>query len=257
MNEKPRGLSNSTAILLGAALISVSILYSGGVFGQLKGYQAGGTAGTAPTAGASAAPQALVPVTPGDLPPQGDPKAKVVIVQFSDFQCPFCGAVSGFQPNGPVTKQMVQQDPNWVAYETGIMEDYVKTGKAVFYYRDFSFLGQESNDASNAARCANEQGKFWEMHDKIFTMQSGENQGAFSKDKLKKMGADIGLNAAKFNDCVDKGTYLSAVTADTDGGRASGVNGTPALFINGKMISGAVPYTQVKTEIEAALAAAK
>lgn len=253
MNEKPRGLSNSTAILLGAAMISVAILYSGGVFGRLQGYQ-GATAGTAPTAQQPGQPAAVVPVTPGDLPPQGDPKAKVVIVQFSDFQCPFCGAVSGFQPNGPVTQQMVKQDPTWQAYETGIVNDYVKTGKAVFYYRDFAFLGQESTDASNAARCANDQGKFWEMHDKIFTMQSGENQGAFSKDKLKKMGAEIGLNVAKFNDCVDKGTFNQAVVADTDGGRASGVNGTPALFINGKMISGAVPYTTVKAEIEAALA---
>lgn len=248
-------METSKAVLLGSAMIALSVLIAGGTFSKLgiQGYQQQAAAPAA--AGAPTAPTGpLAEVTVGNLPIKGDENAKVTIVEFADYQCPFCGAVTGLNPDNPVYKQMVQQDPTWQAYEQGILKDYVATGKAKFAYRDFAFLGQESTDAANAARCANEQGKFWEYHDKVYFSQSGENEGAFAKDKLKKYGADLGLNTAKFNECVDQGKYNKDVEADTAAGRASGVSGTPAVFINGKMISGAVPYSTVKAEIEAALA---
>ena len=247
-------METSKAVLIGAVMISLSILFVGGAFSKLgvKGFQQAATAPTAPAAGAPVAP--LADVTVGTLPIKGDENAKVTVVEFADYQCPFCGAVAGLNTANPVYQQMIKQDPTWQPYVSGIINDYVKSGKVKLAYRDFSFLGQESNDAANAARCANEQGKFWEFHDKLYISQSGENEGVFAKDKLKKFGAELGLNTAKFNECVDQDKYAKDVAADTEGGRASGVTGTPAVFINGKMISGAVPYATVKAEIEAALA---
>ncbi len=255
MKDRVSGLSESAAILIGALMISLAILYVGGGLARLgvkaPAGQAAVPAAAQPTA--PGAPTGPVDVSVGVLPVQGKEDAKVTVIEFSDFQCPFCGAVSGHQPNGPVTQQLTKQDPTWQPYVTGIMNDYVKTGKVKFAYRDFAFLGQESNDSANAARCANEQGKFWEFHDKLFSSQSGENQGAFAKDKLKQFGKEVGLDAAKFNDCVDQNKYAKDVQADTDAGRTAGVTGTPAVFVNGKQISGAVPYSTVKAEIEAAL----
>ncbi len=238
------------AIILGSLLISLSILYVGGALGK---FTLKSTAQIAPLASSQPSQAPLVPVTVGNLPVKGDAKAKVTIIEFADFQCPFCGAVTGFQNNGPVASQLVKQDPNWKPYEPGILNDYIKTGKVKFAYRDFAFLGQESNDSANAARCANEQGKYWEYHEKLFSSQQGENQGAFAKDKLKKFATELGLDANKFNDCVDSNKYAKDVQDDTEAGRQSGVNGTPALFINGKMIAGAVGYDTVKAEIENAL----
>ncbi len=240
-------LTTPHSILIGAALISLTILYSNGAI-NLKGFQS--TTGTPNTQGATPAP---VEVSVGNLPVKGDKNAKVTVIEFADYQCPFCGAVTGLNSNNPVFAQLKAQDPTWEPYEPGIFKDYVEKGLVKFAYRDFAFLGVESNDAANAARCANDQGKFWEYHDKLFFSQSGENQGAFTKDKLKAFGAQVGLNTATFNECVDSGKHLSAVTADSNEGRAAGVNGTPALFVNGKLISGAVGYAAVKQAIEEAL----
>lgn len=239
-------MENSKAILLGSAIIAIAILISGGV---IK-FPPNSKLAQQPTATSTSAP---VNVTIGSLPVKGEKTAKVTVIEFADFQCPFCGAVSGLQPNSSLVASLKQRDPNWTPYVPGIVDDYVKTGKVKFAYRDYAFLGQESIDAANAARCANEQNKFWEYHDKLFTSQNGENQGTFSKDNLKKFAADLGLNTTQFNSCVDQNKYQNDVQADLTAGQQSGVDGTPALFINNKPLTGAVSYSAVKTAIEAAL----
>jgi len=165
---------------------------------------------------------------------QGNRSAKVVIVEYGDFQCPFCGKFA---------KETKPQ----------IYDNYVKTGKAAFIWRDFAFLGEESFRASEAARCAGEQGKFWEYHDKLFANQNGENEGAFADANLKKFAEDLQLDTAKFNLCFASGKYKAAIGASTEGGRRAGVRGTPATFVDGKFISGAVPFTTFKQLIEEAL----
>src|SRR3989344_5143138 len=153
----------------------------------------------------------------------GSPAAKVAIIEYGDFQCPFCGRF--FQTT-----------------EKEIIEKYVKTGKAAFLWRDFAFLGEESFRAAEAARCAGEQRKFWEYHDYLFNGQRGENEGAFSDQNLKRFAKELKLDESKFNSCFDSGKYRKAVEETSNTGRAVGVNGTPATFVNGQLISGAQPF---------------
>ena len=114
-------------------------------------------------------------------------------------------------------------------------------------------MGEESFRAAEAARCAGEQGRFWEYHDKLFKSQNGENEGAFADANLKKFAGDLKLDTAKFNACFSSGKYKSAVEASTEGGRKAGVNGTPATFVNGKLVSGAVPFATFKQLVETEL----
>lgn len=198
---------------------------------------AGTTAGTQQTAGTqpSVAAGQPVNVAVGNLPVMGNKDAKVKVIEFADFQCPFC-----------------QQ---WFKnVETSLMNDYVKTGKIAFYWRDYPFLGQESNYAASAGRCANEQGKFWDFHDYLYNHQGQENSGAFSKDNLKQFAASLGLNTDQFNSCLDSDKYAKDYQTDLSDGQKAGVNGTPTVFINGVPLVGAQPYTAFKTAIDQALA---
>ena len=90
-----------------------------------------------------------------------------------------------------------------------------------------AFLGEESQWAAEAAECAGEQAKFWEYHDTLFASQNGENQGAFSKDNLKKFAADLKLDTAKFNQCLDSGKYTDKVKKSNDDASQLGVSSTP------------------------------
>ena len=117
-----------------------------------------------------------------------------------------------------------------------IEDEYIKTGKIKFVYRYMAFLGEESQWAGEAAECAGEQGKFWDYHDKLFTSQKGENQGAFSKDNLKKFAADLKLDTAKFNQCLDSGKFADKIKKSNDDAHLAGVQGTPTVFINGIQI---------------------
>ena len=103
--------------------------------------------------------------------------------------------------------------------------------------------------AAEAGQCANEQGKFWPYHDRLFA-----NQQKLSVPDLKQHAAELGLDAAKFNACLDSHKYLPVVEADIKMGNDAGVNGTPAFFINGRMISGAQPFEAFKRIIDEELA---
>jgi protein-disulfide isomerase len=94
----------------------------------------------------------------------------------------------------------------------------------------------ESHWAAEAAECANEQGRFWDYHDKLFVKWLGENVGMYQKDMLKKFAADLKLNTAQFNNCIDSDKYASVVQADIDEGTKLGVRGTPTFFANGKQL---------------------
>lgn len=224
------------AFILGAVI--------GGLYTKLQFLEAGyrqtpsPVAPVAPSAPAPSAPSKPTSVNvkiTSDDPVKGNVNAKLTIIEFGDYQCPFCGRF--FKDVEPL-----------------ILKDYVDTGKVKFIYKNLAFLGKESTDAANAALCAKEQNKFWEYHDKLYNSQSGENQGAFSTDNLKKFALDLGLNATKFNSCLDAQKYNSQVQADTAEANRNGFQGTPSTAIGTTPVIGAQPYAQFKTTIDSELA---
>ena len=123
----------------------------------------------------------------------GSPDAPIKLEEYSDFQCPYCDRF---------TKDT----------EAQIMDAYVTTGKVYFVYRSFgSWIGAESGDAAEAAYCAGDQGKFWEMHDIIFANQTGENVGNFTPKRLTAFAQTIGLNATEYQSCFNGGTHKDRV----------------------------------------------
>lgn len=161
-------------------------------------------------------------------PSRGPEGAKVTIVEFSDFQCPFCSK----------------------AHDTveEVMNAY--PGKVRLVFRHFPLdFHQQAPKAAEASLCANEQGKFWEYHDVLF-----KNQSKLQVEDLKGHAQGLGLDAAKFGECLDSGKHAATVKTDTEAGHKVGVNGTPAFFINGQMLSGAQPLEEFKKIIDAELA---
>jgi protein-disulfide isomerase len=160
---------------------------------------------------------------------KGSANAAVTIIEFSDYECPFCTRF--YEETLPLIEQ-----------------NYIDTGKVKFVYRDYP-LGFHPNaqKAAEAAECAGEQGKYWEMHDKLF------DGGALDTTSLKQYAEDIGLDTASFNDCLDSGEMASEVQQDFSDGQSYGVSGTPSFFINGVLIVGAQPYDAFEQAIEQAL----
>lgn len=187
----------------------------------------------------------------------GNPQAKVTLILYEDFQCPFCGAVSGLAFDTDAIKYLKNIDPNWAPFMPTV-NDYAKNGKILYVYRDWAFLGPESVQSAEAARCAGDQGKFWEYHDYLYGHQNGENKGAFSDPNLKAFAKTLGLNTALFNSCLDTNKYAQAVTDSKAEGINAGVTGTPKGFIlkDGKIVStinGAESLSTVKQKLDSAL----
>ena len=216
------------SIIAAGAIIAASIMYVGGI--DLGGKTDAKKETPSPEASES---DALLGVMDGDQV-LGNPDAPVTFVEFGDFQCPFC-------------------ERFYQTTEKELIEKYVKTGQVKFIWRDFAFLGQESFDSAVAARCAGEQGKFWEYHNYLFENQKGENEGEFSVVNLKNFARALNLETAQFNSCLDSQKYLPAVQKETELGRQLGVDGTPSSFINGVHITGAVPFSQFEAVIQNAL----
>ena len=164
-------------------------------------------------------------------PARGPEKAPVTIVEFSDFQCPFCGRAI----------KTVEE----------VMKAYPNDVRLVFRQFPLEFHKQAPK-AAEAALCANDQGKFWEMHDQMFS-----NQQALEVDKLKEYAKKVGLDPAKFDKCLDSGEKAATIKTDQEAGQKVGVNGTPAFFINGIMLSGAQPFDEFKSIIDSELQAKK
>jgi len=176
-------------------------------------------------------PKAVYKVPVGKSPQKGPADALVTIVEFSEFQCPFCKRV------GPTVKQ--------------ITDTYGKDVRIVFKQNPLPFHNN-AMPASELALEANEQGKFWEMHDKLF-----ENQQALERDKLEGYAKDVGLNMGKVKAALDSGKHKAAIEADQGLARGLGASGTPSFFINGRSLRGAQPFDAFKAVIDEELAKAK
>jgi len=163
------------------------------------------------------------------FPTIGDDSAPVTIVEFSDFQCPYCAHV------GPTLKK--------------ITEDY--SGKVRLVFRQFPLtnIHKQAEIAAEASLCAADQGKFWEMHDSMFA-----DQKSLTEDQLKQKAADLGLDSEAFNGCMESKSHLKAIEADVRAGIKAGVTGTPAFFINGRPLSGAQSYENIAEVIDQELA---
>lgn len=163
---------------------------------------------------------ARVEVAEAGSPSKGGPVGSpVTIIEFSDFQCPFCSRVNPSIDQAKAT-----------------FGDKVR-----FVFRQFPLnIHPQAPKAAEASLCANEQGKFWEMHDALFA-----NQQKLSVPDLKATALTIGVDAAKFDACLDSGKMAEIVARDMADGQTAGVSGTPALFVNGRFINGAVPYEEL------------
>ena len=188
----------------------------------------------------------------------GNPNAKVTLVMYEDFQCVFCGAVSGSQSNTPAIQYLLKNDPSWTPFMPVVM-NYVKNGSIQFVYRDYPFLGPESTRAAEAARCAEDQGQFWQYHDYLFAHQGEENKGTFSDPNLESFAKTLGLNTIDFNNCLSSNKYGQAVADSKTEGDTAGVTGTPKGFIlinNNKLVAtidGAESAPMVQQKLDAAL----
>lgn len=218
------------AIIVAGALIAWAIVYT-----RAPRPAPSASSGTAAVSGEAQTP---VQNLADDDPTLGNPQAPVLIVEFGDFQCPFCGKF--FQESEP-----------------RIIAEYVKTGKARLVYRDFAFLGDESRWAAIAAECADDQNKFWAYHDFLYRNQHGENQGAFTKENLKRFAVELGLNRAEFDSCLDTERHRAEIQKDRSDATRIGVRYTPTVFINQQKIEGALEYSVFKDIIEEELAKSK
>lgn len=226
------------SFFIGSLYTRVNLLEKGGITGA-----AAGTGATGDTAGA-AQPQAPTgPVTAEidvtGVAFKGNPDAKVAIVEFMDYECPFCGQL--FSTTFP-----------------DIQKNYIDTGKVKYYVKDFPLtqIHPNAQKSAEASHCARDQGKYWEYHDVLFN-----NQKALTDPDLRKYASDLGLNTATFNSCLDSGKYAQFVTDSLNEGTKYGVRGTPSSWIGviegnkvkGTEVSGAQPFSSFQAEIDKAL----
>jgi protein-disulfide isomerase len=170
---------------------------------------------------------------PGDPMAVGDPEAPVVMVNYSEFQCPFCGKFA--------------RDT-----EPELVKEYVDKGILRIEWRDFPYLGQESLTAARAGRAAAAQGKFWEFHDAMFGDQLPPNSGRLTKAHVSGIAKRIGLDVERFAKDMDSSAVAGAVQRDFQEGQSIGVTGTPAFLVNGQPIIGAQPTAEFVMVIEQA-----
>jgi protein-disulfide isomerase len=159
------------------------------------------------------------------FPSKGPATAPVTLIEFSDFECPYCGGLF------PTLKQ--------------VEKNY--SDKLRIVYRQFPLtnIHPHAQKAAEASLCAFDQQRFWEFHDSMFG-----NQRELSVPDLKQRAADLKLDTAKFNECLDSGRKVAAIQSDIQAGARAGVTGTPAMFINGRMLSGNQPYSEIQGLIE-------
>jgi len=159
----------------------------------------------------------------------GNPLAPITIVEFGDYQCHQC--YNWFHNTKPM-----------------IMRDYIETGKANLVFVDFAFLGKDSPKASQATYCADDQGKYWEYHNSLYTSQESKiDSGWANSERLKAFAFNLDLDMALFNECLDSEKYSKRIQYNSQQARDNGVRGTPGFFIVGpddqKQIAGAQPFS--------------
>jgi len=162
---------------------------------------------------------------------KGNPDSGNIMLTFSDYQCPFCRTF-------------------WRAGERSFIKEYVDSGKGAIYFFDFPLpYHPGAVPMANAARCAGEQGKYWEMRDALNELQDKNSTTAtvsVSADQIKQLGVELGLDTSKYNSCVDSVKYSNQINENAQLGQALGVGGTPTSILNSYLIPGAFPYPLVK-----------
>lgn len=252
-----KAYSLEITILVAALLVSSTMFVSFGslaksndaLVSQLRGGLAAGPTGGSPTAGQQAQPQApsvppvgsAIQVNTAGKAVRGDANAPVTLIEFSDFQCPFCKRAS------PTVNQ--------------VLTDYQGRVKLVFMHYPLSFH-QNAQKSAEAFECAKDQSKEWEYHDKLFELGQADGAGLEVPD-LKQYAVTLGLDATRFNSCLDGGEKAAAVRADvaqldakSQEFAAWGIDGigTPTFLVNGKPLVGAQPFAAFKAAIDAELA---
>ena len=204
----------------------------GGIGGTIQGAAVAG----APTVERGVADPEPQPVANVDMkqlvdddPSLGEKDAPITIVEFSDYECPFCARFYS---------QTLPQ----------IKSNYIETGKVKLIYRDFPLsFHQQAEPAAIAANCAGQQGKYFEYHDKIF--DDGGAAGKSSAD-YKKWAQELKLNVAQWEKCLSDPAQKQEIQKDFLDGQRAGVQGTPGFFVNGKVVSGAQPFSVFQQIIE-------
>ena len=171
------------------------------------------------------APRVAVAV-PADAPALGPASAPVTIVEYLDYQCPFCHRAQG------VVDEVLNRYP----------------GKIRFVHRDFLLGKPRSLPAARAARCAGEQGKFWEYHRNLLL-----SSGDMGDEDLRSRAATMGLDAGKFSACVDSDRFDADIKRSTESGNSLGIDATPTFFVNGRRLTGALPADQFAEVIDSEL----
>jgi len=234
--ERKRDLFLPVSILVAAIMVGGAIvfatLYKGGV--------AGGSGNVVEATSTTANPAAAMTLGPRDAI-LGDPNAKVTLVEYGDYQCPYC--VQFFSQTQPE-----------------IVQNYVNTGKVRVVFRDFAFLGPESTAAAEAAQCAEDQNKLWAYHDALYgakladdTKGGVEDDGFYTTAEFTKIAQRVGLNIAMFTSCVNNNTDANIVAQEKGAAANAGVDSTPSFIINGTMITGAQPYSVFQQALDSAL----
>ena len=223
------------AIVLGALLVAFFLIYP-----QIK-----------PVAAIQTATPRTHPMV--DRNSIGDPKAPVTLVEFSDYQCPYCRDF-------------------WEQTEGQVVDAYVATGKVRFTARSAGNWvsgniggGVESQNSALAAYCAADEGKFWEMYDALYTNVLGEEAGSFTARRLQAIAQNVGLDMQAFNACYSSNKYINDVNQDFADAKAAGINGTPFFVITytaggqtkTDTVDGAQPFSAFQQKLDAALAAAQ
>ncbi len=234
----------STFLLLALLIIGGFLYFTGGN----KNSGSGNNVVQQPPTQAPPSQPSQVKVSIDDDPILGDKNAKVTVIEFSDYQCPFCRKF-------------------WTETFHQLKKDYIDTGKVKFILRDFplSSIHPAAEPAAEAAECAREVGKgddaYWKMHEKIFQegnkLDGGDpingpvkGTAQFGPEDLKKWAKELGYDIGS---CLDSGKYKSEVAKDEADGSSYGVQGTPSFFVNGKQLSGAQPYSAFQAAIDAEL----
>lgn len=191
-------------------------------------------------------PRQTITLDPSTLPSvaaagilKGNPDAPVQVIEFADFECPACGNFATV--TGP-----------------DVLQRLVATGEVALRFYDLPLeIHPNAVPAHNAAHCANEQGKFWEMHDLLFAGQFDWNGQATRNPKRVFEGyvKELGLDAAKWNDCYDTGRMLPQIMANRNEANRMRVRSTPSFVIGGQLVEGSITYDQFRRYVEQAKAA--
>ncbi|MEV5693020.1 DsbA family protein [Micromonospora globbae] len=195
-----------------------------------------------PAAGGSGGGQTMNPFAglarraPNDPLALGKPDAPVVILEYADFQCPFCG------------RHARETEPK-------LVQEYVDKGLVRIEWRDLPYLGAESNDAAAAGRAAAAQGKFWEFHNAVYAKERRVNSGSLNEDALRDIARSVGLDVARFDTDRASAATRAAVLRDQQEATSMGITGTPAFIVGDTPVVGAQPYEAFKQTIDRQLGA--